>query len=192
MPSAHCYLCIYKEPAPNYTVGSSYNPLGSCNNCSAFACDYHGYRLSIGSFECRLCDSSLPAASAAHLALESQSSVVGLSFEELDLRQEIIEALLILYHPNTIFFYVRNLRAFLELRPDINDDFGNFREKYEIQWKENPDSQKLRRVIESFPDDAQDLIYVAIVLYNQLQFTAPLPGILKRISNAIIFRRRNQ
>ncbi|SFO57922.1 hypothetical protein SAMN05660359_04469 [Geodermatophilus obscurus] len=59
-----CHMCCRGVPRTPMGLCAVGEPLGTCANCSAFACGHHGARLVRGTFLCIFCEPQIQAAAA--------------------------------------------------------------------------------------------------------------------------------
>jgi hypothetical protein len=62
--ASECHACCRGVPRTPQGLGSLRTPLGTCIQCSSFACGYHGVRTTSARFICIRCDLQLQAACA--------------------------------------------------------------------------------------------------------------------------------
>ena len=158
---AACQACVVNVGKLRVGTGEVGEPFGACNNCSSFACGYHGTRDgNVPQFICIECDPNLLCASAA--ATVSGVASGGLPVvPENPLLLEMLRGYRLSWLPRE-YWAVRSVREFSEQRP------GYDRNIFEQASARSRDIRSLEGDLDivwrSLPNDAREMLALAALI----------------------------
>jgi len=203
MANSDCYFCIVKNSKVAISLGTIGNPFGCCQKCHSLTCGSHGDRLPHNQFMCLICDTTLASTSSAAVAETAEpeeSPADRIIREDEEVKEKIIDRLSLSYNPKTDLL-VSSLDQYIERTSRNNrEKLNDFRRGHEIIWTEEryyPSLRvsditfaQLRAAIESFPPNAKDLLFAAVLLVQrtEVELKTLYPDILLDIADLVIIK----
>jgi hypothetical protein len=184
MSCLNCYACEVGESHLPKTLGKVNEPIGSCINCQAFNCGFHGFRdRASRRFECIMCYPSLLAASAGAIA----------AIENSNLEKKVLYQLVIQHYPRKIsqveleFPYISSMEEFYERYPFYKAQLQTELKETKVDWNSDSIDITVRKTLMLFPDKAKQMLHAAGLLIKDKskETQGHYPRILLQISKAI-------
>jgi len=171
--SADCYFCKTKvTPLSTVSWAISNEPVGACRICHAFACGYHGTRMSSpAAFQCIVCKPVVLIASAADL-------------QNKDTSLRLLKHIMALVPRDWL---VKTIKEFIEENPEVKDWLSEVNER-SIRWTAWKRTDPFRNYFEQALPEARQLLVGAALLIKKLYaegYPEDFPEDLQKLATSI-------
>jgi hypothetical protein len=167
MSGAACQACVVNITKLRVGVGQLGEPFGACNNCSSFACGYHGTRdFNIPQLICVECDPNLLCASAAAAATGPTRGGLGPVVPENPLFLEMLRGYRLSWLPRE-YWAVRSAAEFGERRPGYDPKvFEDARLRSRDGGQVEGD---LGTIWSNLPIEAKEMLILAAIITRRME-----------------------